>query len=172
MKLFSPYKLGPYELENRMIRIQNVVNAIRNIRSELNVPPGKRADVFIRIEDEELGSILNEYFDYYKGLARIENATIGKDVKKPLMSASAVLPGAEIFVPLEGLIDIESERNRLTKDLTNFKTQLEKLSRKLANPDFLANAPKDVVDRNRIKKGEFVNRIEKLNKNLEQLMNW
>lgn len=160
------------ELEKRMIRIQNVVNAIRNIRSELNVPPGKRADVFIRIEDEELGSILNEYFDYYKGLARIENATIGKDVKKPPMSASAVLPGAEIFVPLEGLIDIESERKRLTKDLTNLKIQLEKLSRKLANPDFLANAPQDVIDRDRIKKSEFVNRIEKLNSNLEQLMNW
>ena len=105
-------------------------------------------------------------------LARIKQATIGVDVKKPPMSASAVIPGAEIFIPLEGLIDIESERTRLSKELENLKGQLEKLSKKLANADFLANAPADVVSRDRAKKTDFESRVQKLNQNLEQLMNW
>ncbi len=160
------------ELENRLSRIQTVVNSIRNIRSELNVPPGKKADVHIRIDDNELGNTLNQYFDYYKGLAKIDKAVISSDVKKPSMSASAVISGAEIFIPLEGLIDIDAERTRLTRELDNLKNQLEKISRKLANPDFLANAPEDVVKRDKGKKVDFENQVEKLNKNLEQLMNW
>jgi valyl-tRNA synthetase len=160
------------ELENRLGRIQQVVNTIRNIRSEMNVPPGKRADVLIRVEDEDLGRVLKEYIDYYKGLARIENMTIASDIKKPPMSASGVIPGAEIFIPLEGLINVDSERQRLSKELGNLKNQLEKLSRKLANADYLANAPKDVIERDRGKKVDFESRVEKLNQNLEQLMNW
>ena len=160
------------ELEDRLARIQLVVTTIRNIRAEMNVPPGKKADVLIRIEDESLGKVLTEYFDYYKGLAKIENITIAAEVKKPTMSASGVIPGAEIFIPLEGLINVDGERQRLSKELGNLKTQLEKLSRKLANADYLANAPKDVVDRDRGKKVDFENRVEKLNQNLEQLMNW
>jgi len=159
-------------LESRLARIQQVVNNIRNIRAEMNVPPGKRADVLIRVDDEELGKILNDYFDYYKGLARIDNLTIDRDLKKPAMSASGVIPGAEIFIPLEGLIDIDSERKRLGKELDNLKNQLEKLSKKLANPDFLANAPEDVIERDKGKKVDFEARVEKLNQNLEQLMNW
>ncbi len=165
-------KLENEELEDKLSRIQLLVTTIRNIRSEMNVPPGKRADVMIRVEDTELGRVLNEYMDYYKGLARIDNIAIGPDVKKPAMSASAVLPGAEVFIPLEGLIDVDSERKRLSKELGNLKNQLEKLSRKLANADFLANAPKDVIERDRSKKSDFENRVEKLNQNLEQLMNW
>ncbi|MCK5126907.1 MAG: valine--tRNA ligase [candidate division Zixibacteria bacterium] len=160
------------ELENKLNRIQEVVNTIRNIRAEMNVPPGKKADVLIRIEDNGLGSVLTEYFDYYKNLARINNITIDAEVKKPPMSASAVIPGAEIFIPLEGLIDIEFERKRLDKDLNNLKNQLEKLSKKLANPDYLANAPADIVEKDRNKKVDFETRVEKLNQNLEQLMNW
>ncbi len=160
------------ELENRLAHIQTLVNAIRNVRAEMNVPPGKRADVHVRIDDPQLGEILDEYFNYYKNLARIDNAIIGERVKKPPMSASAVLPGAEIFIPLEGLIDIDAERKRLGKELDNLKNQLEKLSRKLANPDYLANAPADVVSRDKVKKLDFEDRVEKLNKNLEQLMSW
>ena len=159
-------------LEGRLARIQMVVNAIRNVRSEMNVPPGKRADVYIRIDDDDLGTILNQHIDYYKGLARINQIMIGPDVKKPPMSASAVIPGAEIFLPLEGLIDIEMERTRLSKELENLRGQLEKLSRKLANGDYLTNAPAEVVNRDKTKKAEYENRVEKINANLEQLMNW
>jgi len=160
------------ELEHRLGRIQQVVNAIRNLRSEMNIPPSKKADVYLRVDDAELETILAGHFDNYRDLAKIGHFTIGRTVKKPPMSASAVLPGAEIFIPLEGLIDIEAERSRLQKDLTTLKDNLEKLSRKLANPDFLANAPKEIIDKDRTRKADYEARVEKLNQNLEQLLNW
>ena len=96
----------------------------------------------------------------------------GVDVKKPPTSASAVISGAEIFLPLAGLIDIEVEKKRLQKNLDELSGQLDKVSRKLANADFLANAPADVIERERAKKADYQERIERLNRNLEQILGW
>ncbi|MEW5923731.1 MAG: valine--tRNA ligase [Candidatus Zixiibacteriota bacterium] len=159
-------------LETSFESIQSVVNAVRSIRAEMNVPPGKRSDLYVRITDKEMGSLLDTYQDYFRSLAKIEKLHIGENIKKPRLSASGIISGAEIFVPLEGLIDIDAEKNRLEKELSNLKNQLEKLSKKLANSDFLKNAPADVVDKEKGKKVDIEERVEKLNANLEQLMGW
>jgi valyl-tRNA synthetase len=75
-------------------------------------------------------------------------------------------------VPLSGLIDLDMEKTRLQKNLDELKVQHEKVSKKLANSDFLANAPKDVIDREKAKKEDYQERISKLNKNLEQILGW
>ena len=80
--------------------------------------------------------------------------------------------GQHFFQDGEGLIDIEVEKSRLQKELTGLKTQMEKVSKKLANPDFLANAPSDVIDREKLKKRDYEERIERINKNLEQILGW
>lgn len=159
-------------LETSFESIQSVVNAVRSIRAEMNVPPGKRSDLHIRITDKEMGKLLETYQDYFRSLAKIEKLYIGENIKKPGLSASGIISGAEIFVPLEGLIDIEAEKKRLEKELSNLKNQLEKLSKKLANSDFLKNAPPDIVDKEKGKKTDIEERVEKLNANLEQLMGW
>jgi len=159
-------------LEQSFESIQSVVNAVRSVRAEMNVPPGKRSDLHIRITDSEMGKLLENYQDYFRSLAKIEKLIIGDDIKKPGLSASAVISGAEIFIPLKGLINIDAEKNRLEKELGNLKGQLEKISKKLANPDFLKNAPADVVDREKMKKTDIEERVEKLNSNLEQLLGW
>jgi valyl-tRNA synthetase len=160
------------ELEGSLTQIQEVVTAVRSVRSELNVPPGKKSDLYIRVNDEAFGKLLDDHITYFRSLARVENLHCGVDVKKPALSASAVISGAEIFVPLEGLIDIDVERKRLQKELDNLKTQLTKVSKKLANPDFLANAPSDVIDREKLKKSDYEERIERINKNLEHILGW
>jgi valyl-tRNA synthetase len=160
------------ELEKSLEVIQNVVNAIRSVRSEMNVPPGKRSDLHIRVKDKEITRLLEEYHEYFRSLAKIEKLIIGEDIKKPPLSASAIISGAELFIPLEGLIDIEAERKRLEKELSNLKNQLENLSKKLANADFIKNAPEEVVDREKTRKADFEERVEKLNSNLEQLLGW
>jgi valyl-tRNA synthetase len=83
-----------------------------------------------------------------------------------------VISGAEIYLPLAGLIDIEVEKKRLEKELDNLRNLLEKTSKKLANADFLANAPKDVLEKERMKKEDYQERIQKLNRNLEQILGW
>jgi len=160
------------KLEESFESIQSVVNAVRSIRAEMNVPPGKKADLYVRISDNEIGKLLEKYQDYFRSLAKIDNLIVGEDIKKPGLSASGIISGAELFIPLEGLINIESEKKRLEKELSNLKTQLEKVSKKLANADFLKNAPEDVIEREKGKKADFEEKIEKLNKNLEQLLGW
>jgi len=160
------------DLEASLEQIQAVVNGVRSVRSELNVPPGKRSDLYVRVKDTQFGTLLEKHIGYFRSLARVENLHAGTNVKKPPLSASAVISGAEIFVPLEGLIDVEVERQRLEKELTNLKDQLEKKSKKLGNADFLKNAPADVVEKEKAKREDFKERIEKINKNLEQLTGW
>jgi valyl-tRNA synthetase len=159
-------------LEQSLEQIQNVVTAVRAVRAELNVPPGKKSDLYIRVNGEEFGTLLENHIDYFRSLIRVKNLHAGVDVKKPPLSASTVISGAEIYVPLEGLIDIEVEKARLEKELKNLGVQLEKTSKKLANADFRANAPGDVIEREELKKEDYQERIERLNKNLEQIIGW
>ncbi|MBN1211836.1 MAG: valine--tRNA ligase [candidate division Zixibacteria bacterium] len=159
-------------LEESLKQIQDVVTAVRSIRAELNVPPGKKSDLYIRVNEPAFATLLENHIQYFRSLARVENLHCSVDIKKPPFSASAVISGAEIYVPLSGLIDIELEKKRLQKNLDDLKVQLEKISKKLANPDFLANAPKDVIERERGKKEDFQERSQRLNKNLEQIMGW
>ena len=70
------------------------------------------------------------------------------------------------------MINVEAEKSRLEKELSNLKDQLEKLSKKLANADFLKNAPGDIIEKEKVRKADFEERVEKLNSNLEQLMGW
>lgn len=175
--VFGPWpsaggKYRDEKLEKSLEAIQAVVNAVRSVRSEMNVPPGKRSDLHIRVNDRELAQLLDEYQDYFRSLAKIDKLIIGPEIKKPGLSASAVISGAEIFIPLEGLINVDSEKKRLEKELSGLKEQLERISRKLANADFLKNAPDDVVEKERLRKADIEERVEKLNHNLEQLMGW
>jgi valyl-tRNA synthetase len=160
------------ELEDSLKQIQEIVVAVRSIRAELNVPPGKKSDLYIKVDDAEFGALLEKHYEYFRSLARVEKLACGVDVRKPPTSASAVISGAEIFLPLAGLIDVDVERERLRKNLNQLGSQLEKVSRKLANSDFLANAPDDVIEREKAKKTDFQDRISRLNKNLEQILDW
>jgi valyl-tRNA synthetase len=160
------------KLEASFASIQAVVNAVRSVRAEMNVPPGKRSDLYIRITNKKMGAVLEKYQDYFRSLSKTNKLIIGEDIKKPGLSASAVISGAEIFIPLEGLINIEAEKKRLEKELANLKEHLERVAKKLANADFLKNAPADVIEREKSRKADIEDRVEKLNNNLEQLMGW
>jgi len=165
-------KLIDVALEKKMEAIQMVVNTIRSMRSEMNVPPSRKAEIHIRIDEAELEQAVNAHADFIKFLGRIEHLEVGRDIKKPPQSASAVIRGAEIFMPLAGLIDLEAERRRREKELEKAKLQLDKTTKKLGNIEFVEQAPAEVIERERIKKGDFEQIINKLNKNLEQLMGW
>lgn len=160
------------ELEQSLEQIQAVVTAVRSVRAELNVHPSKKSDLYIRVKDSAFTDLLQDHIAYFRSLVKVKNLYAGVDIKKPPVSASTVISGAEIFVPLAGLIDIDVEKKRLEKELNNLKTLMVKTSKKLANPDFLANAPDDVINKEKAKKDDFQERIQKLNKNLEQILGW
>ncbi len=136
------------EAEREMTFFQDVVVAVRNIRSEMNVPPAKLVPVGIRAAGDEARQ-LEEMKPVLCGLARIGELTVGANYTKPQHAASAVAGGAEIHVLLEGVIDLEAERQRLRKDLAKIEGALARSRRKLDNQDFLERAKPEVVDQER-----------------------
>ncbi|MGB8658183.1 MAG: valine--tRNA ligase [Candidatus Zixiibacteriota bacterium] len=160
------------KLEDTLNRVQEVVTSIRNIRSEMGVPPVKKSDVLIRVDNQNLTAILEENRNHISNLGKVENLRIGTKITKPEHAASAVIRDAEIFIPLEGLIDLEQERSKLEKEISRITQLLEKANKKLSNEDFLKNAPKDIIEKEKAKRDEYSKMVEKLNRNLEEILGW
>jgi valyl-tRNA synthetase len=159
-------------LENTMERVQGVVYSIRNIRSEMNVPPAKKANVMVKADRPDLVKILEDNKNHIINLGKVENLKIGMRIKKPEHAASAVTKDAEIFVPLEGLIDLEQERLRLEKELSKVTAFLDKTNKRLSNEDFLKRAPKTIIEKEKAKREDYQRMVEKLAKNLEEVTGW
>lgn len=159
-------------LENTMERVQEVVYSIRNIRSEMNVPPTKKANVMIKVDNKELSNILEDNKGHIINLGKVENLKIGMRIKKPEHAASAVIKDAEIFIPLSGLIDLEQERLRLEKELSKVTAFLDKTNKKLSNEDFLKRAPKTIIEKEKAKREDYQRMVGKLAKNLEEVTGW
>ena len=165
-------KLINDDLEKDFEIVQTVIGAIRNIRAEMEVPPGKKADVLIHAADDRIAEILKKQEMQLLVLGRISNLVIGTSVKKPPLSASSVIPQGEIYIPLTDLIDLDSEKVRLEKELANQTKYLDRIKKKLSNFDFLERAPADVIQAEKEKQKQAEDSIERLNKNLESLSGW
>jgi valyl-tRNA synthetase len=150
--------------------IQDLITSIRAIRAEMNVPHSKYCDVIISIEDENKQELLNDFLPYLKRLAKVENVKVGSKLKRPKFSASAVVHGTEIFIPLEGLIDFEVERKRLEKEIQRYESMLADVERKLNDENFISRAPKEIVEKERQKYENFKLTIEKLRQNYAYLI--
>jgi valyl-tRNA synthetase len=122
---------------------------IRNIRGEMNVPPELEAEVLIKTKKERVRRVIEEHQDVIKFLSRLKKITSGEDIEKPPASAFAVGDGYEISLPLKGLIDIEMEKARLSKELAKLIGDIERSARKLKNESFLQKAPREVVEKER-----------------------
>ena len=143
--------------EEEMEFIQNVVTAVRNIRGEMNIPPSKKINLYIKSDKVKASQI-----NYIKSLGRVEEFVFAKDLEKPQASANAVIKDAEIFIPLEGLIDVKVEREKLEKEIQRLNGMLIGVEKKLSNEKFVNNAPADVVENEKRKKEDWKNSIEKL----------
>ncbi len=152
------------QAENDVKFLQEIVTAIRNIRGELNIPPSTKISIVIKSE-----SISNSVADYIKSLVRVENITISKSAEKPPKSASAVVKSAEIFIPLEGIVNLEAEKERIEKEIQRLEGGLKGVNSKLTNEKFVANAPSDVVEKEKAKKSEWEEKITKLKEFLKEL---
>ncbi|HTK60195.1 MAG TPA: class I tRNA ligase family protein, partial [Candidatus Baltobacteraceae bacterium] len=137
--------------------IQELIGAIRNVRSEYKVEPAKRVDATLIAGAKT--KLLKDNAAVIRMLARLENLTILAKGEKPKDSASARVGGIEIHLPLAGLVDMAKEKARLEKEHANLAGFVKSLEAKLANRGYTDNAPKDVVEKTRQmladKKGEL-----------------
>ncbi len=155
--------------EREMALLQGAVIAIRNMRAEMNVPPGSRVSVVVKA-GAEAASVLERGRAFLESLARVESMTVGPDLAKPPQSASAVFEGTEIHLPLKGLIDLEAEGRRLEKKRDELTRGIEAADRKLANQQFVDRAPAEVVAAERERRESMAADLEAVERNRAALL--
>ncbi len=163
--------------EDYMPLVMDLVRAVRNIRSKLNLGERRSIDAVVTIRADADASpaarrpleIVSAHEDFIRNLANIEILTVGASIEKPPASAAEVVGRLELFVPLKGLIDNEAEKKRLETRIEKARKGLEAVERKLANPDFLERAPGEIVERERQRHKAMLEEVEKLEANLSDL---
>jgi valyl-tRNA synthetase len=143
--------------------VQEIITKIRNLRSENGVEAGKKVSVLFNGEEK----LIKENESIIKSLARVESIDFVDE--KPEQSASDVTNGVEIYLPLAGLIDLDKEKERISKEIEQLKGYLNGLDKKLNNTEFVANAPKEIVDQEKEKRSQAEDKLQKLTVQLEQL---
>ncbi|MBO8158796.1 valine--tRNA ligase [Thermosyntropha sp.] len=140
------------EAVEEMQHIMQVIRGIRNIRAEFNISPGAKINTIILVKDLSKKQIFMDNQIYIKELANLNEIEIVEEMlEKPKQAVSSLTAWAEIYVPLEGVIDIEKELVRLNKELSQVETELKKAEGKLKNENFLAKAPKEVIEKEQAK---------------------
>jgi valyl-tRNA synthetase len=157
------------QAEEQMEAIMDVIRSIRNIRAEMEVPPAKKAKVILVVKDE-YKNIFEDGRIYLERLAAISSIIIQGDRRGiPTNTVSAITDKAQIFLPLEDLVDIDKEMERLLKEKENLEKELKRVDSKLSNENFVKKAPKAVVDAERDKKLKYQDMMAKVLKRIDSL---
>ena len=154
--------------EKEMVLLQEVVTAIRSIRSRMNVPPSKFSDLVVRCDDDQ-AFFLENHGELLKSLAQIGEMTLGESIEKPGQSATAVVGGMEMYILLEGLVDLNQEKLRMGKRIGEINRLITGINGKLSNENFINRAPEHVVAKERTNLDRLTEELEKVTANLEML---
>lgn len=162
---FQPAKTDAIA-EKEMGLIMEMIRAIRNIRGEVNITPGKKIEVIIQASPEDK-EIISKGQGYLVNLAGISQLTVGAlQEQKPDKAMTARIEKIELYLPLAGLLDLDKERERLEKELALAQKEVERVDNKLNNSGFTGKAPAEVIAKEKQKREEW---LEKKDKILERL---
>ncbi len=160
-----------YPEEERVMKvIMDAIRGIRNRRLEMNVPANRRAKAIFVTSDPDLASAVDREAPTFKRLASLSDAVVRKDKSGIADDAVAVVvEGMEVFLPLEELIDMEKEIERLEKEKANLEMELDRVEKKLSNAGFVAKAPKAVVEAEKEKEAKYRDMYRKVIERLETI---
>ncbi|OPX42757.1 valine--tRNA ligase [Ruminiclostridium hungatei] len=156
--------------EAKMNLIMDAIRSTRNIRAEMNVPPSRKAKmIFVAAGEAEKATLL-EGTAFFQRLAGASEVAVQTDKAGiPADAVGTVIAGAEIFIPLEELIDIEKEIERLTREKANLEGELKRVEGKLGNEGFVAKAPPKVIEEEKAKREKYLDMYQKVVERLESL---
>lgn len=160
------------EAEKQMNVIMGVITSVRNIRSEMNVPPSKILPASALPTNEEERGLLESNLPLIRALARVGDLLVeqpGANTDPPRMSATAVVGEMRIFVPLEGIVDPDAEIARLNKELAKIEKELGSVTMKLTNRDFLSKANPEAVQKQKDRQAELSAKLTGLGSGLEKM---
>jgi valyl-tRNA synthetase len=149
--------------------LMDVIRTVRNIRAEKNVPLGKKIELLIKPAGEEAYRLLEQGEEYVSRFCNPEKLVISLSVEVPEKAVSAVVTGAEIYLPLAGLIDLDKEIARLEKEAIQLESEVERVNKKLSNQGFVAKAPANVVEEEKAKGLDYQDKLEKVRARIVEL---
>ncbi len=153
----------------RMELVMDVIRAIRNIRGEMDVPPGKQITALLDCKSDKDQQILEEGAAAIRVLGKVGEMTIGQGLDRPEQSATQLAGDVEISLPLAGLVDIAEEEKRLQKELAKVQKDVDLFTKKLSNEKFIANAPAHVLEKDRGKLKDASEKLTVLQQSLKKI---
>jgi len=151
--------------------LMEVIRAVRNIRAEVQAPMSKKIKMMVKPQNEEVLKVLTENQSYIERFCNPETLTISLDASSEGKAMTAVISGAEIILPLEGLINIEEEIARLENELKKINSEVERVQKKLSNEQFVKKAPEKVVEEERAKEKDYLQKQAIIQERIKELKN-
>ncbi|MDB4867443.1 MAG: valine--tRNA ligase [Cohnella sp.] len=149
--------------------LMDAIRAVRNIRAEMNVSPGKKIELLVKPTGTAEEAILRHNEEYVRRFCNTSALTLDAQLSPPDKAMTAILTGAELYLPLAGLIDIGQEIARLEKELSNLQAEVERVEKKLANEGYIAKAPAHVVEQERAKGEDYRDKRDKMMSRIAEL---
>ncbi|MDM5249516.1 valine--tRNA ligase [Lysinibacillus sp. G4S2] len=159
------------EEADNMKLLMDIIRSVRNIRAEVNTPMSKKVPLYISAKDAATVTVLNANKAYLEKFCNPESLTIGEGLEAPGQSMTAVVTGAELFLPLVGLINLDEEIARLEKELEKWAKEVKLVTGKLSNEKFVSKAPEALVNAEREKLADYESKHAVVLKRLEELKN-
>jgi valyl-tRNA synthetase len=147
----------------------NIIRSVRNIRAEVNTPMSKQIELQIKAQDEEVKARLEANRHYLERFCNPSTLTIAVDLKPADKAMSAIVTGAELFLPLAGLINIDEEIARLRKELEKLDKEVERVQKKLSNQGFVSKAPEKVIEEEKAKEKDYLEKQSKVKLRIAEL---
>jgi valyl-tRNA synthetase len=154
----------------QMEAVMDIIRAIRNIRGEMDVPPGKQIGAVLDCRSEAAVDIVKSGETYLRALARVGELSFGVGIERPEQAATQVAGEVEILLPLSGMINLEEEEKRLQKEIAKVEKDVAMFAKKLSNEAFVAKAPPEVLEKDRGKLREAEEKLQILQQSLDRIL--
>jgi valyl-tRNA synthetase len=155
--------------ELTMGRIIQVIRAVRNLRAEVGLPPAARVGLSVFASEATVREEMQTHRAYIEALARVDDMRVLSAPERPADSVVVALEKMELYVPVLGLIDVETERRRLEREYEKAKEDLAAVRGKLGNSQFVSRAPEHVVEKERDREARLIERCEVLERGARRL---
>ena len=171
--MLQPYPVSePDRIDEAAVRdlewVKQVIVSIRNIRGEMNIPPGKRLPVLMHKGDASDRRRLDDNRQFLMSLARLDSLDWFEGNEPPL-SATQLVGQCEVLVPMADLIDKDEEMARLNREIDKLAKEMQRLEGKLGNASFVSKAPADVVEKEKAKLADAQANTQRLQEQLEKI---
>lgn len=172
--MVASYPVAHSEFENHVAEqdmefLIEIIKAVRNIRMEVNAPMSSAIDIMIQLDNSKDKHILLDNRDYVENFLHPKSLVVDTNVVAPKLAKSAVIAGAQIFVPLAELVDLSEEIAKMDKEIDHLQEEVKRCKAKLANKGFVDHAPEAVIEKEKAKQADYESQLAGAVQRLKEL---